>query len=304
LTRAGATALVPLVLLAACRPSFDETASLVTNERILAVRNDPAEVTPGAAVALTALVASRAGNVSNAQIRWAFCRAPKPLAENDVVSPACFSDGVAPFGGAAPLAMAMVPADACALFGPDAPPQASGQPPERPRDPDATGGYFQPVRADLGGSLTFQLARITCSLANASIDVATEFHRVYKANQNPMLTPLTAMVDGAPVALDQIPAGHQVTFTVGWPADAVERYPVLDVLPQALVMHREAMRVSWFASAGAFDNDSTGRDENDTATSTSNGWLAPKMHTVVHLWTVLHDSRGGTDFAAYTLTLR
>src|SRR5262249_4278795 len=106
------------------------------------------------------------------------------------------------------------------------------------------------------------------------------------------------------VALDAIPQGKKVTFAVGWPAEAVERYPGLDVLSQSLVTHREAMRVSWFASGGAFDSDTTGRDGNDRATTTSNGWLAPKMTGVVHLWTVLHDSRGGTAFAAQDITVR
>jgi hypothetical protein len=298
-------AAIALLLLVACRPSFDESASHVTATRIIGLRNEPAEVAPNMPFTLTALVASPSGSVNGAAIDWAFCRVPKPLAENDVVSPACFGDGgVAAFGGIGASTTATMPADACALFGPDTPPQTSGQPPERPRDPDATGGYFQPVRAGLDGALAFQLARVTCSLAGASVDVATAFHMTYTANQNPTLTPLVADVAGNAVALDALPAGKRVTFTVGWPAAAVEHYPVLDVLSQSLVTHREAMRVSWFASAGTFDDDATGRGESDLATTTSNGWVAPATPGPLHLWLVLHDSRGGVAFAAYDATVR
>jgi len=68
-----------------------------------------------------------------------------------------------------------------------------------------------------------------------------------------------------------------------------------------LVPHRESMRVSWFASAGSFEHEVTGRDEGDLATTTDNSWSAPATAGPVHLWIVLRDSRGGVDFAAYEL---
>ena len=59
------------------------------------------------------------------------------------------------------------------------------------------------------------------------------------------------------------------------------------------------MRVSWYATAGSFEHDVTGRSESESETSTSNTWTPPDGPGPVHLWVVLHDSRGGTDFAGY-----
>jgi hypothetical protein len=114
----------------------------------------------------------------------------------------------------------------------------------------------------------------------------------YKANQNPKLQPL--MVNGAPAMQAALPAGKPVTFTASWAADSVESFPVYDIVAQQLVTHREAMRVSWFASDGSFAHEVTGRDENDSATSTDNEWTPPSVKGTVHLWIVLRDSRGGT----------
>jgi hypothetical protein len=64
------------------------------------------------------------------------------------------------------------------------------------------------------------------------------------------------------------------------------------------------MRVSWFATAGSFAHEITGRAEDETATSSDNVWTAPTMGGPVHLWIVLRDSRGGSDFAGYDLAVR
>jgi hypothetical protein len=196
-----------------------------------------------------------------------------------------------------------VPANTCALFGPDPPPSPPGQPPLRPRDPDVTGGYYQPLRLVDGELQSFALERVTCDLAQAGADLAVQYAMTYTANQNPSLLPLTATVDGAPVALDALPAGAAVDFAVGWPADAVESFPVFDIVSATLVTHRESMRVSWFATTGSFAHEVTGRDENDPATDTDNVWTAPASAGPVHLWLVLRDSRGGLDFAAYDATV-
>jgi hypothetical protein len=56
------------------------------------------------------------------------------------------------------------------------------------------------------------------------------------------------------------------------------------------------MRVSWFASAGSFDADVTGRTEDETDTFTDNGWTAPADAAHIHLWRVLRDARGGATW--------
>ncbi|MCU1279631.1 MAG: hypothetical protein JWM53_3177, partial [bacterium] len=149
----------------------------------------------------------------------------------------------------------------------------------------------------------FALERVTCNLAQAGADLAVQYGMTYHANANPSLQPLTATANGAAVALTALPAGQAIDFSVGWPAGAVESFPVFDVAAAALVPHAESMRVSWFATGGSFLHEVTGRDEGDPATTTDNVWTAPSVAGPVHLWIVLRDSRGGVDFAAYELAV-
>lgn len=289
------------VALGGCRPDFGAALSLVTAPRLVAVRGEPAEAAPGTGVMFSVLVASPDGTVPNPDLAWSVCLQPKPTTENDVVDPACLAPG-----GTTPIAAGSltVPSDSCRLFGPDLPPQTAGQPPLQPRAPDATGGYYQPIRLDLDGRSTIALERIRCALAGASMDLATEFQSRYTPNQNPTLTPLSAEVNGAAVPLDQIPAGAKMTLTVGWTPDSPETYPVLDALDQTLIDHREAMSVAWYATAGALADERSGRAEDDPALAVDNTFTAPAAPGPVHLWVVLRDSRGGVDFAGYDLVVR
>ena len=182
------------------------------------------------------------------------------------------------------------------MFGPDAPSTS------RPRDADATGGYYQPLRAALAGADTgFELARIHCDLANADAAAATAFAAAYQLNQNPQLLPLGASLDGVPVALTAIPAGGRVTLEASWPAASAETFAYFDPVSQTVTSQREAMQVAFYVSGGALDTESTGRAADDLATATDDGWNAPAVATTVHLWVVLRDSRGGVGFAAYDL---
>ena len=297
-------ALALLLLVAGCKPDFGASLSRVTAPRVAAVRFEPAEAAPGASVTATAFVVAPDG-AELPPLDWSLCVTPKPTTVNDVVDPACLQPGgtTALSTSAAPV-MLTLPAMGCRLFGPDTPPQTAGQPPLQSRAPDLTGGYYQPVRADLDGAPAVALARIRCALADASFDVATEYAASYADNRNPSLTPLVAYVDGAAVALDAIAAGSVVTLAVGWSADSPESFPVLDTLQQQLVTHREAMTVSWLASDGAIAAANTGRGEDDPALFTTTTWTAPSTPGVAQLFVVLHDSRGGVDFAAWAVTVR
>jgi hypothetical protein len=156
----------------------------------------------------------------------------------------------------------------------------------------------------------FQLQRIFCGLANAPNGPITQYGKEYTLNQNPVIASLTLQPPGSdPVEVPPVSAGgapfqvtngQTVSLTVSWPAGSVESYPAWDVLTQTLPNHNEAMRVSWYATAGSFEHDITGRSEFETETFAQNTWT-PGTPGLVHLWVVLHDSRGGTDFAGYDL---
>jgi hypothetical protein len=288
-----------LLLLVACKPDLGAGQSLVTSTRILAVKGEPAEARPNTMINYTTLVASPDGTVMNPPANWAFCIAPKPLTENNAVAAACEGDSpddIAFIGGPAAAMMATTPTDACAVFGPEPPQQKPGQPQLRPRDPDITGGFYQPVRVWMDGTDdAFALERIRCNLANAPIDVVQAYAMRYMLNTNPTLAMVTAPATAAP--------GAKITLTASWPPESVETYPVFDLVTRTLVDHREAMRVSWYATGGQFVHDRTGRGEQETETSTDNQWTAPTAGGTVHFWVVLRDSRGGIDFQSFDIVV-
>ena len=289
------------LLLCACEPELDQWLAIVQAPRVLAVTSEPAEVKPGDPATLAALVASPDGPVADSPA-WALCTAPKPPTEDNGVSSACVATASAlvPLGAAASVT-ATVPADACTEFGPDV--VGSGF---RPRDADATGGYYQPVRvdaSDAGAPLAFGFTRITCDLPNAPPDLAQQYNTMYVANTSPTLAPLALAVAGAPVAPDAVPAGATVTLAASWPASAVDSYLYFDPVAQQLVQRRESMRVSWFATGGAIAVDASAVGEDDTATSVATTWQAPATPGPAWLWLVLRDSRGGIATQTIAVTL-
>jgi len=301
--RTLALLLVAGALLAGCRPDLGEPGSLVTEARFLALRAEPPEALPGGMVQLRALVASPTGSRAEPRPEWAFCTAPKPLDENNVVSGDCLDGAAAPLA-TEPTPTLRLPVDACQLFGPDPPPQRPGQPPLRPRDPDVTGGYYQPIRVRLDRATAIALERVTCNLAGAPAELASAFTSRYRPNQNPRLLGVEATAAGRPLGLDAVPAGAAVELEASWDAVDAESYPVFDVAAQALVDRRESLRVSWFGTAGSFAHERTGRTEADPESTSANTWTAPAAPGAAWLWVVLRDSRGGVDFRELFVVVR
>lgn len=291
--------LLAVVLLGACAPDLPNDGGVVVAPRLLAVKGEPAESKPGKTVTYSALVAAPNGAGTNSGVRWSFCTAPKPPTEDEVVSSACLGAAALVAAGEGPSVTALTPAGACSLFGPDTPPGGF-----RPRDPDVTGGYYQPLRVDLDGAApSFALERLRCDLGMAPADLASTFAAEYVPNANPELLPLTASIAGEGVALDAVPAGARVTLGASWPAEDAETYAYFDRVTQSITTKRESLRVAWYATAGAFDATTTGRAEDDPASSTANTWTAPSAAGPNVLWVVLQDSRGGVDFARYDVTV-
>ena len=281
-------ALLCLPALAACDDALDQRLAIIDAPRVLAVISTPAEARPGAQVSYEAIVASPDGPLA-APPAWAFCTAPKPPTEDNVASVDCVDGtGVIELGTAA-VATGELPADGCLRFGPDTPPGGF-----RPRSPDATGGYYQPVRVVADELLAIGLTRITCKLPTAPAEVARDYDLRYVANQAPVLEPL---------ALADVPADSDVTLTASWPASGVETYLYFDPTSQTLVERREGMRVSWFATGGTLAVDASAVDEDDAATSVSTTWRTPAAGPA-WVWIVLRDSRGGVAARAVPVTVR
>ncbi len=199
-------------------------------------------------------------------------------------------------------ASALLPSDACQLFGSELEPQSPDRPPSRPRDPDFTGGYYQPVIVGLDGALSVGLQRLRCNLVGASLEDAQAFRARYVANRHPRVARLRVLQGGVERADPVIAAGSRSELVVEWASEDAEVYPVFDVVAQRLIDRREQLRVSWFASSGHLAEARTGPDDLD-ALSARNEWIAPATSGPVHLWIVLRDERGGVDWRELDLVV-
>lgn len=330
----------------ACEPTFDDRSSRVLDRRVLAVRADPAQVRPGTELKFSALVVEPNGTLRDFPLDWAFCNAPKPVAETNDVSAACVATTREQLNllGSAPTVTGNMPKDACRLFGPDTPPSVSGTPAGRPTDPDSTGSYYQPLRIIAASEpepiWVMAQAGLVCGLPSATGEQLREFQRRVRDNAHPEITTvLLDADDSTPLSLDdgsrdvtRVKAGARVTLRVTWPAcpskgvcgDGVcsgdetagdceqdckvpkgcpgaESFVYYDPALRRVVDRREAMRVAWFASAGDFDDDHTGRREDESATYSDGVWRAPMRPGAVHLWVVLRDSRSGITWQSYVV---
>jgi hypothetical protein len=275
-----------LLLLAACEPALDQRLDLVTDTRVLAIVSEPPEVLPGNPVSVSIVVGGPDGPVM-ATPAWSLCDAPKPPTVDDAVADGCVEDQVTPIPDPT---MAAIPMDACQTYGPDVATMGF-----RPRDPDATGGFYQPVRAQLADTdLAFGFTRITCDLPAAPGDLAHQYQLDYVANRNPVLAPIELSAEVA--------AGSDVTLTASW--DAPETFLFYDPISETLVTRRESMRVSWFASAGSLPVDATAVGQDDPAQSASTTWTAPTTPGPAWLWFVLRDSRGGLATQSIAVTVQ
>ena len=122
-----------------------------------------------------------------------------------------------------------IPAIACRQFGPEVPEVMGNETPGRPVDPDATGGYYQPVSLFIptssGVTSALYGTRISCGLAEGSSDVANDYLARYHLNVNPAVASLVVVsAGGAPLAMDPggaantVAAGQSVDLEVAWPS--------------------------------------------------------------------------------------
>jgi hypothetical protein len=290
-----------LALAASCAPTFSERPSQITGPRILAARAEPAETKPGDAVTYDALVVGLGGTQVGAPTAWAFCVTPKLVAENDAVSPGCLQDnGVSQIASTPDIVKTVTPGNTCSLFGPEVPADSD----LRPRDPDPTGGFYQPVRVRTNDDVAFGLFRTTCALANAPGDVVTDFTTKYVVNANPHIASVVRIDAGAESPFTSATQGETVAVRVHWPDADAEHYAYFDPTSVSIVDRRESMRVSFYGTAGSFDLDASGQGEADLPTYADNTWHAPAVAGAVHTWFVLRDSRGGVAFTGVDVDVK
>lgn len=280
-----------------CGPTFDRPPTLVDRPVVLAVQADPAEAAPGEVVTLRASVADGSGALDGVAIDWAFCTQPRSVAENTPVAQDCLAESAAWIASIATASTgpvsAALPIDGCANFGSEPPAPLPGEDPIRPADPDATGGYYQPVRVTVRGAdplVAFGRVRITCALPSAPADIVREFRERYLPNQNPGILDLGVVVS----------TPSEIRLRAEWAPEDAEAFVVHDRRESDLDDAVDSLRVSWFSTSGAFASDRTSPEGDDSGAENS---FFPDDSGPVHVWAVLRDSRGGMDWRTLDLDL-
>lgn len=211
-----------------CIPEFQDDLAHLETRRVLAVRAEPAEASPGSTVQLSALIATPDGTVQEAEFEWGLCIARKPLTELGPVSPVCLegfeqeSPGVVHLGTGLQVE-ATIPSNACDQFGPLQPPAKPGETPGRPVDPDLTGGFYQPVLIQ-DQELGLASVRILCGPIGLPQTEVVRFNQQYKRNENPQIQKLEARLGDQELEWSEekgklhlnVPAGASVTFRAHW----------------------------------------------------------------------------------------
>lgn len=265
----------------ACAPDLLDDSFLVDRPRVLAIVAEPPEARPGEDVGYRLLAVSGRGRLTEPNFSADYCASPKPLTENNSVSRECLGEpGSALEIHADGAATGPVPRDACALFGPDPPPGD-----HRPQDPDATGGYFVPLRVVAYGDTLVFHERIRCNPPDVDADVARDFAARYRRNENPEPPVLT------------FERAHDGTFSMRArvSSTSAEAYVRVDAATKRVVEDVEQLDVSWFTTAGNFDAPrSLLRPLGDALEA--HGALAG-VRGATHVWAVIRDDRGGTSHA-------
>jgi len=91
-----------------------------------------------------------------------------------------------------------------------------------------------------------------------------------------------------------------VDLTATWTADDIESYVMIDPTTSTLASKIERLWVAWFVTGGVLDNDAT--PATSTALAASNRWHGPSLPGHYDIWAILHDDRGGLDFARLAFT--
>jgi hypothetical protein len=295
-----ATLLSALALGTGCGPTLDDRPWLVRRPQIVGWKADPPEAPPGSTVTVEVMALDPGASLDPAATSWGVCHDPRPLDENRVVTSSCLTPRSTDAQGSP--AQLMIPNEACRVFGPDTQQPAPGAPPTRPRDPDVTGGYYQPFTISLGGALGVGLERVTCDLPDASLAASRAFLTAYRPNQNPKISGLTFTLGGGTIDPGVVPLGAHVTVGGTWLADAYESFAVFDRASGAVFETRETLTASWYVTGGELDHPA---DEvaDPAVLATATGWIAPAEPGTLELALVLRDSRGGLDVARALLVV-
>jgi hypothetical protein len=285
-----ALALLSLVACGCFGTSFDPP-SYVTGLRVLAIKADPPEIPPGHTATITPLVVDTAGDAFT--INWAACL-ESPVA-GQTINPDCIKNETAsyvqPLGSGASVRVEM----------PMVSPFSLGL-------PDSSNGLYLPLRAE-----------VTTAAEEVTATYRLRYALGMPPNRNPTLSGVFRIPPGydggvnpdggadsdEPEPLDDtnplvVHAGDTVTLRATFTDDSAETYTVYDGDPATPARSTtEILSISWFATAGTFNEDTTGGSQTDTVLTLDKH--LPTSGSAIDLWVVGRDERGGTDWVHHLL---
>jgi len=281
--------LVAALLVAGCANDFDPSSYLKPGQlRVLGVVADPPQAAPGETSKLTVITPNDPNDVT---WEWSICTQPPPpgtASVDELCLEADLGAGILiPVDSTTSTAKVTMPVDAS--------PRSLGL-------PDATGGFYVPVRirARMGDQQLDAVYGLRLAIPQLPpnhdpvVDSAALVSEPLDAS--PMLVSelSTDPTNPTPVAFRTQPT-LRLTLT----DDSYEVYPQLTGAPPNIMitMTTEKPRFLWFADAGFFSQDATGRDQPDTKLKLDDDkHRAPALGDLINLWVVVHDDRGGTTF--------
>jgi hypothetical protein len=261
---------------AACGNDDQAPRTFIAGPRVLAIKAEPPEVAAGGSATVTILVAG-APQGQAVTVAWSRCLlAPLP---GQASNPDCVANPQAayiePIGDGTTITATM-PADITA--------DQLGQ-------PDASGGVYLSL-----------VARVTVA--------AESFAAIYRlrfgtgGNQNPVLTGVSASDAAGTTLLDEatplaVSQGGLLTLNAVLAAGSEQSY-VTPVIGTSGGRVTETVRTSWYSTAGDFSDD---RTQQGQRTVLSLDELVPAVGSIIDLYAVAHEERGGVDFLHRTLRL-
>lgn len=331
------------LLAMSCVPTFSDETSSIEEPRLLAIRAEPAEARPGAAVTLRALFVDENAEESGGEsVDWSLCVLRKPLTELGPVAPEC----VLEFGsessalvtlGTGVSVEAQLGSDVCRKFGPLSPPLEMGQTvPGRAVDPDLSGGFYQPVIAGNPDPVVGRI-RASCGSTGLPQSESVLFNQGYRPNEHPEPESITYLDgdDERPVeGTIEVQAGDELTVLAHFPTCPSEpvcgdglctayenptvcsedcaKSPVGCLGAEGYLYADQKARVTVLKRetveigwfAAAGTFDLATTDNSEDAKVISNTWIAPEGSLDTTIWLVARDDRGGTSWRSVRVRVR
>ena len=247
--------------LCACAPELPPVGGKIEGPRLIDVRVDPPELGPGEVAHLAVVIAE--DDPALPAPSFVQCTAPPPITELGPVS--CADGGEAIELGAGRSLELSAGFDICQTYGPD-----PLKPEQRPRDPDATGGFYLPIVVRFQDQTAALRIRLRCDLTQLPIELSRQLREQQVPNRNPRAERIVRSADGQSLSLVLAP-------------DAQDTYLLPSPDRSSLISRAEVLTTSWYWSSGELSPARA--PAASSVRFTGNG----------HVWAVLRDDRGGSS---------